>query len=171
MGKKVEKIQQFKRKLQEKENVLKNLQEELIAATSYREEQESQRLNRKDIGVVTEPAMELLEQHKQVLEKRLGSVKHDITSVLDQVEKEQIEKAKVQQKLSKQKETSKSLIGELNQTQQTLSKVDQENQGLKQQLDANHEELRQMSEAMELDQEQYRQQMAQAEKINSELQL
>ena len=38
IGSKVEKIHQFKKKLVEKEKVLKNLQGDLVAATTYRED-------------------------------------------------------------------------------------------------------------------------------------
>jgi len=35
------------------------------------------------VSVETEPAMELLEQHKKMLETKLDHVKNDIASVLD----------------------------------------------------------------------------------------
>ena len=52
------------------------------------------------LGTMTDPAMELLEQHKHQLETRLGQVKQDVSAVLDQVEKEQIEKGKINEKLT-----------------------------------------------------------------------
>lgn len=38
---------------------------------------------------MTEPAMELLEKHKEALEMQLCQVKLDVSQVLNQVEKEQ----------------------------------------------------------------------------------
>ena len=62
---------------------------------------------------MTEPALELLEQHKDALEVKLGQVKQDVMAVLDQVEKEQVEKGQINEKLEEQVETNKNLIGEL----------------------------------------------------------
>ena len=83
LSKKVDKIQQFKRKLKIKESQLMNLQQSLMAATSYREEIESRRQAMVTVSIETEPAMELLEQHKKMLETKLDHVKNDIASVLD----------------------------------------------------------------------------------------
>ena len=44
---------------------------------------------------MTDPVMELLEQHKSALETKLGQVKNDVTAVLDQVEQEQLDKGKL----------------------------------------------------------------------------
>ena len=51
------------------------------------------------VSMMTDPAMELLEKHKMALETKLGQVKHDVSAVLDQVEKEQIEKSKIGERL------------------------------------------------------------------------
>ena len=88
MGKKVEKIQQFKRKLQEKENTLGSLRNALNDATTYRDEIESRRLHNPAVACQTEPALELLEQHKEMLEEKLSQVKQDVNAVLDQVDRE-----------------------------------------------------------------------------------
>ena len=40
------------------------------------------------VEMMTDPAMELLENHKTVLESKLCQVKNDVSSVLDQFEKE-----------------------------------------------------------------------------------
>ena len=70
--------------------------------------------------------MELLEKHKMALETKLGQVKHDVSAVLDQVEKEQIEKSKIGERLFVQKETNKTLVTELNDAQKEL--IDVKNQ-------------------------------------------
>ena len=70
--KKLDKIQQYKRKLQEKERVLKTLQQELVTATTYRDETENRKATMVSIAIMTDPAMELLEKHKSALESKLG---------------------------------------------------------------------------------------------------
>ena len=70
--KKLDKIQQFKRKLQEKERALKTLQQELVTATTYRDETENRKATMVSIAIMTDPAMELLEKHKSALESKLG---------------------------------------------------------------------------------------------------
>lgn len=81
--KKLDKIQQYKRKLQEKERALKTMQQELVTATTYRDETENRRSSMVSVSIMTDPAMELLEKHKSVLESKLGQVKQDVTAVLD----------------------------------------------------------------------------------------
>ena len=78
------------------------------------------------VSMMTDPAMELLEKHKMALETKLGQVKHDVSAVLDQVEKEQIEKSKIGERLFVQKETNKTLVTELNDAQKEL--IDVKNQ-------------------------------------------
>ena len=70
--KKLDKIQQYKRKLQEKERVLKTMQQELVTATTYRDETENRKATMVSIAIMTDPAMELLEKHKSALESKLG---------------------------------------------------------------------------------------------------
>ena len=69
---------------------------------------------------MTDPAMELLEQHKSALERELGQVKLDVSAVLDQVEQEQIEKGKIGDQLSLQKDKNNALTSELNHQQVEL---------------------------------------------------
>ena len=73
----------MKRKIQEKDSNLQTLQREVISMTSYREEIETRKQNMVSTEVQSEPAMELLEQHKNELESRLKQVKQDIAVVLD----------------------------------------------------------------------------------------
>lgn len=71
-------------------------------------------------ATMTDPAMELLEQHKSALERELGQVKLDVSAVLDQVEQEQIEKGKIGDQLSLQKDKNNALTSELNHQQVEL---------------------------------------------------
>ena len=64
----------------------------------------------KSVSCMTEPAMELLEQHKTALEKQLASVKKDVTAVVDQYEKEQVLAKEMEDKYEKQMEMNKSLV-------------------------------------------------------------
>ena len=170
MGKKAEKLQQFKRKLQEKENTLSSLRRDLVDAATYREEFESRRNQMVSTQIQTDPAMELLEQHKEMLENKLSQVKQDVNTVLDQVEKEQQAKDEYKELLTDQKETNKSLVAELDANNKEQASLNQQVQKLKRDLKSREDEIRRMTDAMEQDQEQYQQQIEQAEKINADLQ-
>ena len=121
------------------------------------------------VGTITEPAMELLQQHKADLEAKLGQVKQDVSAVLDQVEKEQVEKSKVSERLLEQKETNKSLVGELSQAKSDLKNAREDVDSLQQRLELSLDEVRQLKEAMDADQAQYRDDINHAEKMNCEL--
>ena len=53
-------------------------------------EAERRRQGMPAVETQTEPAMELLEEHRDMLEEKLGQVKNDVAAVLDQVEQEQL---------------------------------------------------------------------------------
>jgi len=149
MGRKVEKIQQFKRKLLDKEGQVKSLQQEVNDASAYLAKLERTKQDVKSEACQTQPAMELLEQHKAVLEEKLMAVKCDINAVLDQVEKEQLEKGALSTHLKEQKETNKSLIGELDQARKDLKDAQTQVLSLQRDVRERDRELRQMTEAME----------------------
>ena len=64
------------------------MQQELVTATTYRDETENRRSGMVSVSIMTDPTLELLEKHKSALESKLGQVKQDVSAVLDQVEKE-----------------------------------------------------------------------------------
>ena len=123
IGSKVEKIHQFKKKLVEKEKVLKNLQGDLVAATTYREDIQSRYQNMVSVGSMTDPVMELLEQHKSALETKLGQVKNDVTAVLDQVEQEQLDKGKLNEQLMQKDIKNRSQAAELTEAQDDVEQL------------------------------------------------
>ena len=51
------------------------MQQELVTATTYRDEIESRKFAMVSVSMMTDPAMELLEKHKFALESKLGQVK------------------------------------------------------------------------------------------------
>ena len=64
------------------------MQQDLVTATTYRDEYETRKAAMVSVSIMTDPTLELLEQHKSALESKLGQVKQDVSAVLDQVEKE-----------------------------------------------------------------------------------
>ena len=97
-----------------------------MTSTTYRDEIENRKATMISVSMMTDPAMELLEKHKSALESKLGQVKQDVSAVLDQVEKEQIEKGKIGDLLNEQKETNKTLVTELNEAKKELDDVKKE---------------------------------------------
>lgn len=63
--------------------MLKTLQQELVTATTYRDETENRKAAMVSVAIMTDPALELLEKHKSALESKLGQVKQDVSAVLD----------------------------------------------------------------------------------------
>ena len=112
---------------------------------------------------MTDPVMELLEQHKSALETKLGQVKNDVTAVLDQVEQEQLDKGKLNEQLMQQDIKNRSQAAELTEAQDEVEQ-------LRMKLQSLEGELSQMNEAMQIDEEQYREQIEEANRMNSELQ-
>ena len=146
------------------------MQQDLVTATTYRDEYETRKAAMVSVSIMTDPTLELLEQHKSALESKLGQVKQDVSAVLDQVEKEQIEKGKIGDLLLEQKETNKTLVLELNDTKRELDGVRGEIQTLQAKLQESSDEVQQMNEVIEQDQLHFQEQIDEAEKINSALQ-
>lgn len=59
------------------------MQKELNEVTSKCIDDETRKQTAISVEVQTDPALELLEQHKTMLEKKLEQVKRDVSAVLD----------------------------------------------------------------------------------------
>ena len=113
LDEKCERISQYKKKLQEKENKMKELLAKYAAEVEQREARELVRSQMQTKEVNTDPAMQLLEKHNEALIEQLATVKKDVAAVVDQYEAEQSKHNDAAGKLKSQKEMNKSLVGEL----------------------------------------------------------